>query len=57
MRRVVGIVVVLAVVATACGGDPVDGAESCTELAQVWRDGDQTDQGFWDEVIARVAEI
>ncbi len=57
MRRVVGILVVLAVLVAACGSDPVDGAESCTELAQVWRDGDQADQGFRDKVVARIADL
>ena len=57
MRRVVGIVVVLAVLVAACGSDPVDNAENCTELAQAWRDGDQTDQGFRDKVVARIADL
>ena len=54
MRRVVGIVVVLV---AACGSDPIDSAEDCTELAQAWRDGDQTDQGFRDKVVARIADL
>ena len=33
------------------------GAENCTELAQVWRDGDQADQGFRDKVVARIADL
>ncbi len=57
MRRVVGIVVVFAVLVAACGSDPVDSAEDCTELAQAWRDGDQTDQGFRDKVVARIADL
>ncbi len=57
VRRVVGIRVVLAVLVAACGSDPVDGAENCTDLAQVWRDGDQADQGFRDKVVARIADF
>ena len=57
MRRVVGIVVVFAVLVAACASDPVDSVENCTELAQVWRNGDQADQGFRDEVVARIAEL
>lgn len=60
MRRAVGMLVVLAVLAAGCGSeasDAVDGAENCTELAQAWSDGDQTDQGFRDKVVARLADL
>lgn len=57
MRRVVGILLVFTVLAAACGSDVVKSAEDCDELAQVWRNGDQTDQEFRDKVEARVADL
>ena len=57
MSRVVGILVVLAVLVAACGSDVVDSAENCAELAEAWRDGDQADQQFRDQVEARAADL
>ncbi len=60
MRRIVGIVVVVAVLGAACGsdaGDTVDGAGTCAELALAWDDGDQTDQGFRDKIGTRLEEL
>ena len=57
MSRVVGILVVLALLVAACGSDVVDSAENCAELAEAWEDGDQADQQFRDQVEARAADL
>jgi len=57
MRRVVGIVVVFALLVAACGSDAVDSATTCTELTRAWEHGDQPHQESKDKVLARAIDL